>query len=376
MKIAYLYTNGRKERLGLEKSGEEIPHEFFMGATELKKRGYCVDLFELEDLKTKSKTGIFNEIKYKLSALNTCSNILNQNEIRKLNSYEIVIATNEYIAFGIHEMRRKGVLTCSFSFFAMGMLSRVAMLKKQNKSIKNVIKYKISKHLYSRMIHDSNLAFFIGKGEYRIAKELFPNSTKTFIHFPIDTQFWKPIDTIEQNKGFILFIGNDLRRNYSLLVQIANNMPNEKFVFITKQIDKKNTPPNVQLLHGDWHQRALSDKSIRKYINQCRMMILPLKNTYQPSGQSVAQQAMSCKKTVLISDTMGFWDSRKVIDKEHIILIKDNNIENWIKKIKHNLDSVDRLTVIGEKARQLMIEEFSLTLFTDKLEKSLLKIKI
>jgi len=64
----------------------------------------------------------------------------------------------------------------------------------------------------------------------------------------------------------------------------------------------------VELLSGDWKESILSDIEIRKLIQKSRLVILPLKKTFQPSGQSVALQTMACGKPVIISKTDGFWD--------------------------------------------------------------------
>ena len=40
------------------------------------------------------------------------------------------------------------------------------------------------------------------------------------------------------------------------------------------------------------------------------MTIIPLKNSIQPSGQSVALQSMACGTPVVITETFGFWDKK------------------------------------------------------------------
>ena len=48
-----------------------------------------------------------------------------------------------------------------------------------------------------------------------------------------------------------------------------------------------------------------------------RLTILPIKNTYQPSGQSVTLQSMAVGTPVLITKTEGFWDKNNFIDKKN-----------------------------------------------------------
>ena len=63
----------------------------------------------------------------------------------------------------------------------------------------------------------------------------------------------------------------------------------------------------------------------------CKMVILPLKNSLQPSGQSVAMQAMATKTPVLISKTMGFWNFEDFKDKK-TFFVEPNDLDNWIEK--------------------------------------------
>ena len=51
----------------------------------------------------------------------------------------------------------------------------------------------------------------------------------------------------------ILFVGNDGKRDFEKLINIAKNLPEFEFHFISKRITPNtNIPPNVYLQGGDW----------------------------------------------------------------------------------------------------------------------------
>ena len=59
---------------------------------------------------------------------------------------------------------------------------------------------------------------------------------------------------------------------------------------------------NAELINGDWHSQEITDSKIREYYSSAFLTIIPLKNSIQPSGQSVCLQSMLCETPVLISD--------------------------------------------------------------------------
>ena len=95
-------------------------------------------------------------------------------------------------------------------------------------------------------------------------------------------------------------------------------MNNFNFIFISKNINNINLPDNVQLLSGSWNDYELNDEEIRLYYQSSFLVINPLLETYQPSGQSVSLQSMAAGTGLLITKTEGFWDSESFKDEESI----------------------------------------------------------
>jgi glycosyltransferase involved in cell wall biosynthesis len=113
-----------------------------------------------------------------------------------------------------------------------------------------------------------------------------------FIPFGIDTDFWRPSDdSSKHDDPFVLFVGNDLNRDYDLLVKIVENCPDKQFKFVTSRLTQEQCTENVTLIKGSAKKYSLSDNELRRLYHQSSMVIIPLKETLQPSGQSVALQA-------------------------------------------------------------------------------------
>ncbi len=212
---------------------------------------------------------------------------------------------------------------------------------------------------------------FLGRGEYSNAVSMKPkNSNKfRFLPFCIDTKFWKANNSdLINNKDGILFIGNDGKRDYKLVEKIAKSLPEINFTFITSQI-KEVELKNVNLIKGSWGENLLSDEEIRKYYQNSKLTIIPLIETYQPSGQSVALQSMSCGTPVMISETKGFWDKEKFIHDENIVFIKNNDLGIWVNEIKKYYFNEDYLKKISITGISTINDEFNLSSFNSNLEK-------
>ena len=82
----------------------------------------------------------------------------------------------------------------------------------------------------------------------------------------------------------------------------------------------------LKYYEGMWWNNKLSDDAI-KICTKAYLTIIPLNNTLQPSGQSVALQSMSVGTPVLITKTIGFWD------KTNMKMIKTFFL--WIKTMLH-----------------------------------------
>ena len=72
-------------------------------------------------------------------------------------------------------------------------------------------------------------------------------------------------------------------------------------MFLSEEISKKNVSANSSILKGSWGNPAINDLELRKLYRSAKLTIIPLKESLQPSGQSVALQSIACGTPVLIT---------------------------------------------------------------------------
>ena len=99
---------------------------------------------------------------------------------------------------------------------------------------------------------------------------------------------------IKSQKNQILFVGNDTNRDFKMLYDIAAKMQKYNFVIITENNEQEfNNLKNVKLINGKWADEKISDTNLRNIFQESELTIIPLKNSLQPSGQSVTLQSLT-----------------------------------------------------------------------------------
>jgi len=213
---------------------------------------------------------------------------------------------------------------------------------------------------------------FIGEGEYDFASNRFKKYKSKFSYLPfaIDNSFWKKSKQhVKQVPDYVLFVGNDSNRDFTKVIEIVKSLPEINFKLVTTQIsDEDINLSNVELIKGHWNHKLISDKDLRDIYQNASISILPLKNTLQPSGQSVALQCMSMEIPVMISDTEGFWDKSYFSHEENIFFIQNNTVDNWIKEIKKLYSDKHKLSTLGKKGKSTIEKRFILDNFYKGLE--------
>jgi glycosyltransferase involved in cell wall biosynthesis len=144
--------------------------------------------------------------------------------------------------------------------------------------------------------------------------------------FGVDETFWTlPQDAVLRNG--VLAVGNDSRRDFQSLVEAAKFLPDNSFTVITRRERPDNLPANVDWLRGDWKDAPISDEQLRALYQEAACVVVPLEESIQPSGQSVAMQAMMCGAPVVHTKTLGWWGADVIRDGKEVGLASAADVE-------------------------------------------------
>lgn len=369
--VTYVYLSGRKKRLTKEFTDAE---EFFYSYLHFKRMGLNTEVIEFSH-----NQGIPNSIlkfvdKFLRKATKLpffMSDILILKNIKKFFESDYVILTSDRIACSIlpvlffNSFRKSKT---NFTCIVLGLF--------QHKNIIGIRKI-LQNILLSAILKGCNNFIFLGKGEFEYAKLTHPKYNKkfNFIPFCIDTNFWK-IEKKSVDKRGVLFVGNDGNRLYDLVLKVAIKLPDIEFNIITSNIKESQIKSNnIKLIKGHWQNNLISDTELKNFYQQSRLTLIPLKNSLQPSGQSVALQSMANGTPVLISKTDGFWNYDDFSHGENIFFVEENNIDLWKESIEKLYFNANKLKSLSENGLKTIHENYNLEIFHKSIE-NLLKIKV
>lgn len=369
MSITYVFGDGRSKHI---LSKENFAKEFFYGFFEFKDEFKNIDFIEFSPKNKKSFINsfffIFSKVLRKISKLSFFfENICTYKNLNILSKSKYIILTNDRIGIStlplllILKIFKKSKSTV----IVMGLLA---------KDTRNIISHITQRLLLIIFFKTVNNFIFLSKGEFNQAKMSFKKYKKKFYFVPfcIDTNFWEQENNL--NSKSILFIGNDGRREYDFAIKLAANMPEFDFTFVTSNINKNDIrSQNITLIEGQWNKKILSDEEVKNIYNESILTIIPIKDSYQPSGQSVALQSMSMRVPVLITETIGFWDKDVFKDGENIFFIEKNDINKWSNKIKEIIQNKKITNQVIDNSFNLIKNNYNTDFFYKELKEIIFK---
>ena len=372
--ITYVYGNGRKIKL---ESKNPQGKEFFYGYPYFLNKGYKLNILETNNaanLDNSKFTKLFlrfldkylsklTKLTFYLKSLITKAALVDIYNSKNVVTSNHGIGMTLFLYIKIFKLFKKiNYIVIISGLFAM----------KQTNILSNILR----KIVLTLFLSTVDKLIFTNRSEYEFAIRNFKKFSYRFVCIPfcLDLEFWKPsLDLEISEKEGVLFIGNNGHRDFDLVVNIAEKLPNIEFTFITKVIkDEDIKSGNVKNIMGDWNANYLSDLEIKDFYEKARMVILPINNTIVSSGQSAGLQSASVGTTVLTSKTIGFWDYKNYKDKENIIFLENNNLDLWVNNIKEIYDNTDLLSKISVNSKKLVVEEYALEIFDRELEKCLI----
>ncbi len=348
--ILYLFNEGRSERI----KHKDGPKDFFYFYHDLDESIFDKSFIELKDLRSQNLffklLKFFEKLIIKFIKLPTYAHkIISTENLKKIKRSDLVILTNETLGYSMifilyyFKRSRPNLKTI---LFVMGLFQQSNQQSKVRRIFLNF------------MLRTYDKFIFLGKEEYDYAVNKYVKYENKFFYlqFAIDQKYWiKNSNNLSSNQ--ILFVGNDLNRDYSFLKKLTQKLGQYNFVIVSNKFSGDEFNENVTLINSNWRSAVLSDVELKEIYNNSLISIIPTKNTLQPSGQSVGLQSISMKIPLIISKSEGFWGKEVFIDKEDILLL-ENNIEEWEKNIDLLVSNSEKRQSLVDSAYKKLIENY------------------
>ena len=319
-RVAFVYIKGRLARLPEVRSGA-APTEFFYGAIELERRGWQIEHYEIDpdspgDLLARALAYLFplncRPVKMDPRLLTRGAALAG-----RLNACDCIVATAGNIAFALALLAELGRIRRPIIGIQCGVLNYPH----------NFLRKAISRRLLARM---HSLLF--ADGELAEMREFFALPAERIVanEFGVDLDFWKPGDGAADD--YVLAVGNDGQRDYETLLRAAPQI-GCPIRIVTRRLLPQSLPPNVTHVHGSWHDRVLDDAALREMYRAARCVVVPIRPTLQPSGQSVALQAMACGTPVVLTETAGLWSRDALVSGDNLLLARPGDPVDLAEKV-------------------------------------------
>lgn len=290
MRLAYLFRGGRRARLN-----EAGPREFTYGYAELAAAGVPVEILEEGDFGLEREwPRFFEAIANRVSAFagihpRTLWSLYSNRA--RLAQFDMVVATNHALGLALALLGRLGCVRVRTTLLTMGLVEPDAA--------------RLRLAWLGWILANARLAV-LSKSEATSLRGIFADrlDIRDFV-FGVDLDFWTPDKNVPRD-GDVLSVGNDWKRDFATLVEAWR--PEFPQLSIVTSLPVANAKSNVRIERGDWRSAQISDLDLRDRLRRARLVVVPLVDTLQPSGQSAALQAMACGCPVVLTANRGLWD--------------------------------------------------------------------
>lgn len=353
-RVAFVYIKGRLARLPEVRSGT-APTEFFYGAIELQRQGWEVEHYEINpdspgDLVARALACLFplscRPVKMDPRLLTRGAALAD-----RLNACDCIVATAGNIAFALALLSMLGRIRRPVIGIQCGVLNYPH----------NFIRKAISRRLLARM-H----SMLFADGELAEMRAVFALPPERIVanEFGVDLDFWKPGDGTTGD--YVLSVGNDGQRDYETLLRAAPEIGCPVRI-ITRRPLPSPLPANVTAFQGSWHGRELDDAALRDVYRAARCVVVPLRMTRQPSGQSVTLQAMACGTPVVLTETAGLWSREALENGENILLAQPGDAADLATQVGRVLHDETLRSKLSRRAEETVRSHGDIRHFADRL---------
>ena len=322
-----------------------VPTEFFYGLPQLREAGWDVVLLEDADLGMAPPLAPVARFINRAARLfgglpiGMAVPLLSAKHRTLLCDPGIVIATTNGMGLALGIAGMLGIIKERVLLLGMGLISI------DSGSWQRRLYRMVTRHLFLVSISRSEQSFLSNVLRQPVA----------YLPFGVDKDFWSPSTAVAG--GYVLAIGNDRNRDWETLVNAWNaSLPPLKIV---TSLPVPSAPPNVEVIRGDWRENLLSDEDVRDLLRGARFVVVPLRDTIQPAGQSACLQAMACGKAVILTNISGIWDRDLMIDGQSVLLTPPRDASALAERVRNLADDPALAEQIGAAGRKVIEEHLN-----------------
>lgn len=359
--VLFIYPGAaRKARLGAIETGE-APKDFFYGYTHIRDLGFKVAIANSRQ-NPRGTWGaallLYERARNRLLNFGLASSrVIALAE--EISQYEMALSFNDFfsLSMGLYRHHIKGNTILLGGFHGLSDLpDRVPPILRRYAT--NRIK---------RALDGLDHLFFSGEIDREVAIEKFaiPREKTSYYPFGVDADFWHPGQSTPSHRG-ILSVGSDPSRDFETLIDA--DVTDDIRIITRLNIQAPVNKPNIEIVRGNLNASPITDISLRELYQNAKVVVVPLKNVWQPTGCSVTLQAMACGKPVVISRIKGLWDQDILKSGTNCILVPPGDSKALGEALRHLNNDADLCARLGKEARKTVEQHFTISRMETALE--------
>jgi hypothetical protein len=207
--------------------------------------------------------------------------------------------------------------------------------------------------------------FFLGEADRQEAIRRFeiPERKTSLLLFGVDTDFWCPGGGEPADR--VLSVGSDPKRDYATLLAAPVSVPLRILTRLNLKAPRGRA--DIEIIRGSYHNVAVTDTVLRDLYREAAIVVVPVRDVFQPSGCSVTLQAMACGKPVVLSRIKGLWDPDVFVSGENCLLVEPENPRALAEAISDLRRDPALRKRMGDAARATAARSFALQRMNESL---------
>jgi len=169
-----------------------------------------------------------------------------------------------------------------------------------------------------------------------------------FVPFGVDTTYFRP-DPDRSPAADVVSIGTDPRRDFSLLVRLAERLPERTFRVVASVDHVRalgTVPPNVTI------ETEIPFPAVRDRLADARVVVLPVRDSSYSGATTVLLQAMATGKPIVVSRTAAIARGYHLEDGVNVRLVPPGELDALEGAVVELLSDAERAAALGVRARE------------------------
>jgi glycosyltransferase involved in cell wall biosynthesis len=271
----------------------------------------------------------------------------------QLNAADVIFSTVDTVGIPLILLKRAGLVRRPLVYVSIGLPERLEQLRGER--MRNLYRTALGKAAAVVAYSENEAGWlrdWLGVGGPLVA----------FVPFGVDVDVFRPVGA--EPDADVLSVGVDPRRDFELLLAIAERNPELSFRIIAgagRARSLGELPANVAL------ETDIPLEQVRSRLAGARCVALPVRDNSYSGATTTLLQAMAMARPVIVSRTAAIAAGYELEDGVNCRLVEPGDEQGFERALLETLTGAGAARSLGSHARQTVERSFSWERFTDAL---------